>query len=75
MELGTNECAGGTTEITNEADCRAAQQQLGLDWNEIVNCDWCPGGCYTSSGWVNWNTHAGTTNVNDAPICRSTGKK
>eukprot|EP00493_Phyllostaurus_siculus_P002414 UN02427 len=72
MEYGTNECALGTTEITNEDYCRAAQQQLGLDWNEVVNCNWCPGGCYTSSGWVNWNTHSGAARVHDAPICRST---
>merc|ERR1719285_1512876 len=72
MEYGTNECALGTIEITNEDDCRAAQQQLGLDWNEVVNCNWCPGGCYTSSGWVNWNTHSGAVRVHDAPICRST---
>lgn len=72
--MGSMRCPSNYTRITSEATCRIASKALKKKWNQVVDRDWTPAGCYTSSDWVNFNTHrSGGAKTEDAPICEKVG--
>ena len=79
LESEVRDCSdAGKSSLGDEAECKEAAKELGLDYRRDVRCSYCPKGCFTDYievyGAVYWNKHeTGAILSENFPICRNGG--